>query len=126
MTHYNEIHILFVEFIILLVFVYYCSRTQARTHVYVYTTKRSFWQVRCQTIKALELHTIFALIASIFILIRDVIQIRLNLFYFILFGIYAQKYNGINTHIWCVYKTMMRRMKKKKKRARKRADAVIV
>lgn len=67
MTQYNEIHILFVEFIILLVFVYYCSRTQARTHVYiVYMTKRSFWQVRCQTIKALELHTIFALIASIY------------------------------------------------------------
>lgn len=72
--------------------------------------------MRCQTIKALKLHTIFALIASIFI--RDIIQIRLNLFYFMR-KIQRNKHsNMVYTKQWCAEC-------EKKESARKRPDVVI-
>lgn len=75
----------------------------------------------------MKLHTIFALIASIFI--RDVFQINLNYFIFILISNLCAKYNRMNAHsyehIWCIQNTDAQK-KYRTKRLENGPDVVII
>lgn len=113
LTRFEEFIILWHLFTLLL----------TRTHT------RSFWSTELYDVnrsKTMRLHTIFALIASIFI--RDVFQINLNYFIFILILNLCAKHNRMNAHsyehIWCIQNTDAQK-KYRTKRLENGPDVVI-